>query len=74
MGLFSGIVDSVRSGISSVLDTTASFVGHVSDMFKPDTQPIEYKPVEPSILGSDYAQEIDDVYTDYIDWIDSFWY
>ena len=74
MGLFSGIVDSVRSSISSVLDSTASIVGHVSDMFKPDTQPIEYKPAEPSIFGSAYELEIEDLYTDYIDWIDSFWY
>lgn len=70
MGLFSNIVDSFKDSLSSIADTAVNLLGNITDSFKPDRPPIN---VTGSYGGmNDYSYEIDDIYTDYIEWFDTF--
>lgn len=77
MGLFSNIVNSVKDIVSSIADTTVNFIGNVTDSFRPeksygtDVTPSHRR--QSDIVYQDDI-EYDDLYDDYIDYIDSFWY
>ena len=73
MGLFSGVINSVRNSVSSILDSTTSIIGNVSDFLRPESKmdKTEIQTGIPYIFPETVEY---DIYDDFIDWIDSFWY
>jgi len=74
MGLFSGIIDSIKDTVSSISDTAFNLIGNVTDLFTKGEQ------VSSPIGGADisggygYTPDDDYLYDDYIDWIHEAWY
>lgn len=66
MGFFSGIIDSVKDSMSYIADTTVNIFGGVTDMFKPDKEPMHVTSYETADFW------YDDMYDDYADWIQTF--
>ena len=65
MGLFSGIIDSIKDISSYIADTTINLFGSVTDMFKPEKEPlhvISYETLESSEVW------YEDMYEDYKEW------
>ena len=72
MGLFSGIIDSIKNISSYIADTTVDLFGSVTDILKTEKEYIPtdtpQKDISPQFFDYDF------LYDDYTDWIDEIWY
>ena len=72
MGLFGGIIDSVKNIGSYIADTSVNLFGSVTDILKPEKEYIPtdrpQKDISPQFFDYDF------LYDDYADWIDEIWY
>ena len=74
MGLFSGIIDSIKDIGSYIADTTVDLFGSVIDMLKPEKEMERpYRGTGEDAYDYEYdAGWYDDMYDDYREWIDTF--
>ena len=71
MGLFSGIIDSIKDTVSYISDIGIDFLGNAIDMFKPESK--HYPDIPQKISHPEYF-DYDSMYDDYADWINEVWY
>ena len=65
MGLFGGIIDSIKDIGSYIADTTVDLFGSVTDMLKPEKEPLHVTSYE-TLESSGVWYE--DMYEDYKEW------
>lgn len=70
MGLFSGIIDSIKDSMSYIADTTVDLLGNVTDILKPT----QHYPDRPQKETRPECFDYDMMYDDYSDWINEIWY